>query len=102
MTDYESPADRRLDRRIPLGSRARILLDGGDVIDAECVELSVSGMTLRADFVPGQSEIIEVEVVPPATGLERPPLVVRLEVRRCHMVAQRVYEIGGAIVKILD
>lgn len=102
MTDYESPSDRRLDRRIPVGALARILLDGGDIIEAECVELSIGGMTLRADFVPGESEVIQVEVPAPAGGLERPPLVVHLQVRRCHEVATRLYEIGGAIVKIVD
>jgi hypothetical protein len=101
MNDRTLPSDRRLDRRIPIGSQARIVLDHGEVIEAECIELSVSGMTLRARYVPGESEVIEVEVPAPAGGLDRPPLVARLQVCRCHCVGGDVYEIGGAIVRIV-
>ncbi len=101
MTDRSAPSDRRLDRRIPLGSPARIVFDGGDSIEAECIELSVGGMTLRADYVPGEAEIIQVEVHAPAGGMERPPLVARVEVRRCHQYEPGIYEIGGAIVEIV-
>lgn len=95
------PSDRRLDRRIPLGSRARILLEHGEVIEAQCIELSVGGMTLQARYVPGEAEVIKVEVAAPTGGLERPPLIARLQVRRCHCVAADLYEIGGAIVEII-
>ena len=101
MNDRAAPADRRLHRRIPLGSPATIVFDGGDSVPAECIELSVGGMTLHSTYVPGESEVITVEVTPPATSLERPPLVVRLEVRRCHRLDDGRFEIGGAIVSIL-
>jgi hypothetical protein len=101
MTDRSTPSDRRLDRRIPLGSPARIILDGGDVIAAQCVQLSVSGMTLHADYVPGEAEVIEVEVHSPPGAMERPPLVARVEVRRCHQIDAGLYEIGGSIIEIV-
>lgn len=102
MNDRAAPSDRRLDRRIPLGTEAFILLDFDDRIAAECIELSVGGMTLRADYVPGQSEILRVEIVSPTERLERPPLVARIEVRRCHMLEDGRYEIGGAIIEVLE
>lgn len=101
MNDRSQPADRRLDRRIPLGSEATILLDCGDRIAAECIELSVSGMTLRAPYVPGQSEVITVEVAPPPSRIERPPLRLRLAVLRCHPLDDGSYEIGGTTVEIV-
>ncbi len=102
MNDRAAPSDRRLDRRIPLGTEAFILLDFDDRIAAECIELSVGGMTLRADYVPGQSEILRVEIVSPTERLERPSLVARIEVRRCHMLEDGRYEIGGAIIEVLE
>lgn len=102
MIDRSAPSDRRLDRRIPLGTEAFILLDFNDRIQAECIELSVSGMTLRADYVPGEAETLQVEVVSPAGRLERPPLRARVEVRRCHMLEDGRYEIGGAIIEVLE
>lgn len=102
MNDRSEPSDRRLDRRIPLGSEAAILLAHGDRIEAECMELSVSGMTLRAPYVPGESEVITVEVAPPpASGIERPPLLVRLAVLRCHPLDDGRYEIGGTTIEII-
>jgi hypothetical protein len=95
------PHERRSDRRLPMGSAARILFDDADPVDAECVELSVGGMTLRSSYVPGESELLTVEVSSPAGGLERPPLVARLRVKRCHMVAPGDYEIGGEIDRII-
>lgn len=101
MNDRALPSERRLDRRIPFGSQARIRLPHGEVVDAECVELSVGGMTLRAGYVPGESEQVVVEVPAPAGGLSRPPLVVRVRVCRCHMVSRGWYEIGAEIIEIV-
>ncbi|MBR0568110.1 PilZ domain-containing protein [Azoarcus sp. L1K30] len=101
MNDHASPPDRRLDRRIPLGCSAAILLAGGQSIVAECVELGVGGMTLRAAYVPGEYEVIEVAVMSPSERVERPPLVTRLKVMRCHALGDGRYEIGGAIVRVV-
>ena len=100
MNDRASPPDRRLDRRIPLGCPATIRLRDGE-IPAECVELGVGGMTLRAAYVPGEGEILEVSVHPPGGSLDRPPLVTRLEVKRCHAIAPGIYEIGGTTVRVV-
>lgn len=68
----------------------------------ECLDLSVGGMTLRAAYVPAEAEVLEVVVASPEGPLSRPPLVARVEVRRCHAVGDGVYEIGGAIVAVVD
>ncbi|QDF98761.1 PilZ domain-containing protein [Azoarcus sp. DD4] len=101
MNDRTAPPERRLDRRIPLGCSASILLRSGEVVPAECVELSVSGMTLRAAYVPGQQEVIEVAVASPSDRVDRPPLVTKLQVKRCHALGDGRYEIGGAIVRVV-
>lgn len=101
MNDRASLPDRRLDRRIPLGCPATIRLRNGQNIEAECVELSVGGMTLRAAYVPGEAEVLEVVIASPDDRLDRPPLVTRLEVRRCHAVEDGLYEIGGATVRVV-
>lgn len=103
MNARASIPDRRLDRRIPLGCAAAILLPNGERLAAECVELSVGGMTLRSTYVPGESEVIEVAVLSPGSErLNRPPLVTRLEVKRCHALGDGRYEIGGAIVRVVE
>ncbi|WP_246034687.1 hypothetical protein [Azoarcus indigens] len=58
-------------------------------------------MTIRAAYVPGELEVIEVAVASPGAQLDRPPLVTRLQVKRCHAVGDGIYEIGGAIVRVL-
>jgi len=101
MNDRVSHIERRLDRRIPLGCPATIRLKSGETIAAECVEIGIGGMTLRAAYVPGQSEVLEVAVASPAGQVSRPPLVTRLEVKRCHSVGQGIYEIGGTTVRVI-
>lgn len=103
MHDDKRDSNRRLERRIPTGTPATIRLQGGVAIEAECTELGVGGMTLCADYVPKELEVLEVEVAAPAGSLDRPPLRAWLEVRRCHeMEKGGRYEIGGAIVRIVE
>jgi hypothetical protein len=99
--DFASPRDRRLDRRIPLGCSAHIRPTEGEEVAAECVELSVSGMTLRASYVPVEGEVVEVVIASPGDKAERPPLVTRLRVIRCHALASGQYEIGGSTVNVV-
>ena len=101
MNDRASNIERRLDRRIPLGCKATIRLNNGESIPAECIEISVGGMTLHSRYVPGQSEVIEVIVASPGGQVARPPLVTRLEVKRCHALGQGLYEIGGTTVRVI-
>jgi hypothetical protein len=101
LMDYAAPRDRRLDRRIPLGCSAYIQSRDGGKVQAECIELSVSGMTLHANFVPGEGEVIEVVVVQPNDRIDRPPLVTRLKVTRCFALPDGRYEIGGSIVRVV-
>ncbi|MDR1660842.1 MAG: PilZ domain-containing protein [Azoarcus sp.] len=101
IMDYASPRDRRLDRRIPLGCSASIRAKNGDEIVAECIELSVSGMTLHVPYVPGEGEVIEVVITSPNERLTRPPLVTHLRVTRCHALPDGRYEIGGATVRVV-
>ncbi len=102
MNDRSSPLDRRLDRRIPLGCTAAILLADGKSVPAECIEISVSGMTLHARYVPGEAETVKVMVMSPGEQSSRPPLVTYLEVRRCHALGDGLYEIGGATVRVVE
>jgi hypothetical protein len=101
IMDYASPRDRRLDRRIPLGCSACIRVNNGDEIAAECIELSVSGMTLHVPYVPGEGEVIEVVITSPNERVARPPLVTHLRVTRCHALPDGRYEIGGATVRVV-
>lgn len=93
--------NRRLDRRIPLGSNAVIRLDGGAEIAANCVELGVGGMTLHAAYVPGEGEQFEVVVASPEGRLTLPPLVVKVRVRRCNALEGGRYEIGVATLEVV-
>ncbi len=102
MNDRSSPLDRRLDRRIPLGCTAAILLPNGESVRAECVEIGVGGMTIHAAYVPGESETLKVMVVSPGEQVDRPPLVTHLEVKRCHALGNGLYEIGGATVRVVE
>lgn len=96
-----NPQERRLDRRIPLGCPAFIRQRGQAPVPADCLEISVRGMTLVAAFVPGESEVLEVEVCPPG----RPgghPLRAKLRVTRCHPVAPGRFEIGGETLYVIE
>lgn len=84
-----------------MGSAARLIVEGGVGIDAECVDISVGGMTLRGNYVPSQGEVLTVEIPAPTAGLPRPPLVARVEVKRCHQIEGALYEIGGAIIEVI-
>jgi hypothetical protein len=99
--DHVSPRDRRLDRRIPLGCSAHIRPNEGEEVAAECIELSVSGMTLRASYVPAKGEVVEVVIASPSDKVEHPPLVTRLRVTRCHALASGQYEIGGSTIHVV-
>ncbi|MDR2014679.1 MAG: PilZ domain-containing protein [Azoarcus sp.] len=99
--DHASPRDRRLDRRIPLGCSAHIRPSEGNEVTAECIELSVSGMTLRASYVPAKGEVVEVVIASPSDKAEYPPLVTHLRVTRCHALDSGQYEIGGSTVRIV-
>ncbi|MCL2160681.1 MAG: PilZ domain-containing protein [Betaproteobacteria bacterium] len=100
--DHASPRDRRLDRRIPLGCSAHIRLGEGEEITAECIELSVSGMTLRANYVPAEGEVVEVVIASPSGDkMARPPLVTHLRITRCHALDGGQYEMGGSTVRIV-
>lgn len=102
MNDRASHVERRLDRRIPLGCAATICLPTGQRIPAECIELSIGGMTLHTNYVPGESEVLEVHVAAPQSGrIVQPPLVARLEVKRCHALGNGRYEIGGTTVRVV-
>lgn len=101
MLSYAAPRERRLDRRIPVNCAAFIQARDGNKYEAECIELSVAGMTLRADYVPGEGEVVDVAISSPNDQVERPPLMTRLRVTRCHPVSDGRYEIGGAIVRVV-
>ncbi|MDY0071425.1 MAG: PilZ domain-containing protein [Thauera sp.] len=104
MKEIPPYQNRRLDRRLPLDCAAYIALPGGERIEARCIEIGVGGMTLRAAYVPGESEVINVAVLSPENSrlASRPPLISKLEVTRCNAVGEGVYEIGGRIVRVLD
>ncbi|MDR2924759.1 MAG: PilZ domain-containing protein [Azoarcus sp.] len=99
--DHASPRDRRLDRRIPLRCSAHIRSREGKEISAECTELSVSGMTLRTSYVPDEGEVVEIVVDAQNQNVERPPLVTKMRVIRCHEIAGGQYEIGGSTVNVV-
>ena len=104
MKDLPPHQNRRLDRRIPLGCAAFMAFRDGIRVDATCVELGVGGMTLNAAYVPGRNEVLTVAVLGPQgeATLDRPPLIARLEVRRCNALGNGQYEIGGHIVQVVD
>ncbi|MCZ4304351.1 PilZ domain-containing protein [Zoogloeaceae bacterium G21618-S1] len=99
MNPYD---DRRTTRRIPLGCNALIKPAGqAPAVPAHCIELSPGGMTLESDYVPSLSEMLDVLVRQPEGGLERPPLHVRVEVKRCHKAESGKYVLGAQIVQVL-
>ena len=99
--DHVSPRDRRLARRIPVTCSARIRVRDGAEVDAECIDLSVSGMTLHTSYAPADSEVIEVIIETPDTNTERPPLVTHLRITRCNALPGGNFEIGGSIVRVV-
>lgn len=65
------------------------------------MEIGVGGMSLHAAYVPAADEVLDVEVAGPEGGVRQPPLRVRLQVRRCNALGAGLYEIGGAIVRVV-
>ncbi|MBL8446772.1 MAG: PilZ domain-containing protein [Zoogloeaceae bacterium] len=99
--DYRDLPDRRLDRRVPLGCAAALFSPGGVRWDARCVELSVGGMTLVTAYVPGESEVVEVEVQPPVERPTAAPLRVKARVKRCHGHGDGHYELGLETLRVI-
>jgi hypothetical protein len=94
--------DRRSARRIPLGCDALIRpLNQTETYPASCLEISPGGMTLESDYVPRVAEYLDVLVHQPQGGVDRPPLHVRVEVKRCHRTASGKYQLGGQITQVL-
>jgi hypothetical protein len=97
-----NPQERRLDRRIPLGCPALLRPRVGSPVMGQCLELSVSGMTVVAGYVPGAAEVLEVEVIPPKESVSMAPLRAKAQVKRCHQLGAGRYEIGLIILKVLE
>ena len=99
-----NPQERRLDRRIPLGCKAWIHPPGLAPLEAECVEIGVGGMTLRSGYVPGEGEVVDVEVAgaEPGSPGSAKPLRARVAVKRCHMLEPGRYELGVQIIEVLS
>lgn len=94
--------DRRNSRRIPLGCDALIRpLNQPDTFEANCLEISTGGMTLETAYVPRVAEFLDVLVRQPDGGVNRPPLHVRVEVKRCHRADSGKYQLGAQIVQVL-
>lgn len=98
-----SRAERRRDRRIPLGCKVAIRVEGTrEPVVGVCVELSVGGMTIQSSHVPCMDEVFELVVLPPEPGGVHSPLHVRARVRRCDGTAQPgLYEMGVEIIEVL-
>lgn len=96
-----NPQERRLDRRIPLDCPAVLRPRGGPPVMGQCIELSVSGMTLVAGYVPGAAEVLEVELLPAPASARVASMRARVRVRRCHQVAAGRYEIGVETLDVL-
>ena len=70
--------ERRRDRRIPLGCKVGIRLEGQAApVVGTCVELSVGGLTIHSSHVPRMDEVFEIAVLPPEPGGVYQPLHAR-------------------------
>ncbi|KAF0814272.1 hypothetical protein IGB42_01171 [Andreprevotia sp. IGB-42] len=97
--------DQRSAVRIPVKCQARIrTLELGLSYYGDCIDLSVTGMTIRSIFVPRPNEELEVCVMPPRQGGGlAAPLTARVRVVRCHEVeaGSGLYELGLEISEIV-
>ncbi|QID19011.1 PilZ domain-containing protein [Nitrogeniibacter mangrovi] len=94
--------DRRSARRIPLGCDALIQAPHQNTrYEARCLEISTGGLTLESSYVPQLAEVLDVLVRQPDGGVDRPPLHVRVEVKRCHRTESGQYQLGAQIVQVL-
>lgn len=94
--------NQRLSRRIPLGCDALVRPhDGEEAYSAHCAEIGTGGMTIETDYVPRLAEELDVLVRQPDGGVTRPPLHVRVKVKRCHRAASGRYVLGVQITKVL-
>lgn len=94
--------DRRTTRRIPLGCDALIQPPNQTQrFEAACLEISPGGLTLETDYVPRVSEVLDVLVHQPDGGIDRPPLHVRVEVKRCHRTEEGKYQLGAQILQVM-
>jgi len=94
--------DRRSSRRIPLGCNAIIKPPNQTAtFEARCLEIGTGGLTLESAYVPQLSEVLDVLVRQPQGGVERPPLHVRVEVKRCHKTESGEYQLGAQILQVI-
>ena len=80
-----------------------LIKPAGDLpaVPAQCLELRPGGMTLESSYVPAVEEVLDVLVRQPDGGLERPPLHVRVEVKRCHRGESGKYMMGVQILQVV-
>lgn len=90
--------------RVPVLFQVRIRASGISAsFYGQCTDLSVTGMTVRSNFVPRPSEELEVHAVQPRLGKVAPQVfAARVQVVRCHeLEAGQLYELGLSILEVL-
>ncbi|WP_410498744.1 PilZ domain-containing protein [Chitinibacter sp. S2-10] len=77
-------------------------LDLGMPFYGDCIDLSVTGMTVQTNYVPRPDEEFDIYVMPARTqGLAAEPFSARVQVRRCHQLEmQTLYELGLEIIQV--
>ena len=95
--------ERRRDRRIPLGCKVGIRLDGQSApVIGTCVELSVGGLTIHSSHVPRMNEIFEIAVLPAGPGGVYQPHHARVQERRSDGLAQPgLYALGVEFIDVI-
>ncbi|XZG71632.1 PilZ domain-containing protein [Chitinibacteraceae bacterium HSL-7] len=104
MSRRHPQIEQRAAVRVPVACKAKIrTLDFGPSFYGDCLDLSVTGMTLRSNFVPRPDEEFDVFLMPADTGIgPRTPFAARVRVVRSHELERgTLYEIGLTIVRVL-
>ncbi|MBM5575133.1 PilZ domain-containing protein [Deefgea sp. CFH1-16] len=68
----------------------------------ECIDLSVTGMTIQTMYVPRPEEEFDIFIMPvQAFDLRNEPFSARVRVKRSHRVAAlQLYELGLEIIQV--
>jgi hypothetical protein len=95
--------DQRGALRVAVNCKVKIRpLDLGLPFYGDCIDLSVTGMTVQTSYVPRPDEEFDIYVMPARAGTMRRELfAARVRVRRSHQLkVTSLYELGLEIIQV--
>lgn len=103
MIDSAIDYENRNTRRIPISCKVKLKIpETRETYYGVTKRLSIEDISFESEYVPRFGQLLEITVAPPA-GSNTQPLCALIQVYSCTQVEEgQIYEIGGAIRKVVQ